>query len=469
MGRRRLGELAGRVRAAGAVSAYNAEELEALGFPEPAVLGVMRSPLPAAPRPPSGGGPARLLFVGRGIPNKAQHHLLLASAALRDAGIDHVLDLVGSWGAARAYEEHCRTLAEALGLERHVRFRGSVSDVVLAAHYAAADVFLCLSDHEGFCVPLVEAMAAGLPVVAYASTAIPETVAGGEAPFARGRGGRRDAGERGASGPDGGGAAGAPARHRPRGVRAALGRLRGGDPLTELRLGATAPPAIARLLERVAVGLPPTEAVLAAGVDDPRLAASLPPGPRVVVPALGRRLPGPAAGALLGSAGAVVLLDPSEATAVRGYIACPVVVAGVPRPTAAATGHGLAVGDQDALAEVWRSEYGDLPDSGPGVAWVGGASAAPLVAAAEAWAAGRAVVVVPGAPRHEILARGGALVARTSLEALEATRFLLAARPLTEALARRGRRALGLLPTIDDVLHTFVEALLLATEGGDER
>lgn len=176
VGRRRLGELAGRVRAAGAVSAYNAGELEALGFPEPAVLGVMRAPLPAAPRPPSGGGPARLLFVGRGVPNKAQHHLLLASAALRDAGVDHVLDLVGSWGAAPAYEHHCRALARALALEDHVRFQGSVSDVALAAHYAAADLFLCLSDHEGFCVPLVEAMAADVPVVAYASTAIPETL-----------------------------------------------------------------------------------------------------------------------------------------------------------------------------------------------------------------------------------------------------------------------------------------------------
>lgn len=239
--------------------------------------------------------------------------------------------------------------------------------------------------------------------------------------------------------------------------------------MTALHLGTTAPPAIARALERVAAGLPPTGAVLAAGADDPRLTASLPPGPRVVVPALARRRPSPVAAALLGSADAVVLLDQAEAASVQAHSACPVVVAGVPRPEAAAAGHGLATGGHDALAEVWQSEYGALPDDGPGVAWVGGAGAAPLAAAGEAWAAGRAVVTLPGTPRHEILARGGALVARTSLEALEATKFLLAARPLAEALAQRGRRALALMPTLGEVVHIFTEALLLATEGENER
>ncbi len=50
-----------------------------------------------------------------------------------------------------------------------------MSEEELARHYAEADLFLCLSDHEGFCVPLIEAMWAGLPIVAYASSAVPET------------------------------------------------------------------------------------------------------------------------------------------------------------------------------------------------------------------------------------------------------------------------------------------------------
>ena len=63
-----------------------------------------------------------------------------------------------------------------LGLADAVRMPGSVPDGVLAAHYRAADVFVCLSDHEGFCVPLLEAMHHRLPIVAFASSAVPETL-----------------------------------------------------------------------------------------------------------------------------------------------------------------------------------------------------------------------------------------------------------------------------------------------------
>jgi glycosyltransferase involved in cell wall biosynthesis len=61
----------------------------------------------------------------------------------------------------------------------HVTFHGSVTQEELVAHYQAADVFCCLSDHEGFCVPVIEAMHHGLPVVAYECTAVGETVSGG--------------------------------------------------------------------------------------------------------------------------------------------------------------------------------------------------------------------------------------------------------------------------------------------------
>ncbi len=177
IGRRRLSELAGRVSPVGADSAYNAAELEELGFGPGRVLGIMRQPLPRSPRTPrSGDGPARILFVGRGVPNKAQHHLIMVSAALADAGLDHELWLVGAWTAVPAYTDHCTQLARSLGVDDRVRFVGSVSDRELARRYADADLFLCLSDHEGFCVPLIEAMAAGLPIVAYASSAVPETL-----------------------------------------------------------------------------------------------------------------------------------------------------------------------------------------------------------------------------------------------------------------------------------------------------
>jgi L-malate glycosyltransferase len=179
IGRRRLLDLLPHIRLVGADSEYNARELEELGFREPVVLGVMRQPLPTAPRAPERpDGAARLLFVGRGVPNKAQHHLVMTSAALSEAGRDHEMWLVGAWSAAPAYEAHCHALAEALGVAGRVRFLGSVEDDELARRYAEADAFVCLSDHEGFCVPLIEAMAVGLPIVAYASSAVPETLGG---------------------------------------------------------------------------------------------------------------------------------------------------------------------------------------------------------------------------------------------------------------------------------------------------
>ena len=78
--------------------------------------------------------------------------------------------------AAGSYQRALHQLVEALDLEGVVRFTGSVAPGVLAAHYRSADVFVCLSEHEGFCVPLVEAMRHRVPVVAFAAAAVPETV-----------------------------------------------------------------------------------------------------------------------------------------------------------------------------------------------------------------------------------------------------------------------------------------------------
>jgi glycosyltransferase involved in cell wall biosynthesis len=64
-----------------------------------------------------------------------------------------------------------------LGLDDAVEITGSLTAGGLEAYYRGADVFVCASDHEGFCVPIVEAMGHGLPVVAYGVAAVPETVA----------------------------------------------------------------------------------------------------------------------------------------------------------------------------------------------------------------------------------------------------------------------------------------------------
>lgn len=87
------------------------------------------------------------------------------------------LHLVGSPLGER-YAPALAAFVHELGLDDAVTVTGSLSGGGLEAYYRAADVFVCASDHEGFCVPLVEAMGHGVPVVAYGVTAVPETVAG---------------------------------------------------------------------------------------------------------------------------------------------------------------------------------------------------------------------------------------------------------------------------------------------------
>ncbi len=178
-GRMRLADLAGAVDMSVADSQFNAAELVDLGFPDPQVVGILRtSGVVVAHRRAADGGP-RLLFVGRGAPNKCQHDLVLAIAALRDIGVYANLRLVGSWGSNRGYLDRCQRLAEACGVQDQVHILNSVSDEDMAVEFAHADLFLCLSEHEGYGVPLVEAMEAGLPVVAYGAGAVPETVGTG--------------------------------------------------------------------------------------------------------------------------------------------------------------------------------------------------------------------------------------------------------------------------------------------------
>jgi glycosyltransferase involved in cell wall biosynthesis len=119
------------------------------------------------------------LFVGRLAPNKAQQDLVKAFAVFRRVyAPDAVLRLVGGSSSER-YLDALRSLVTALDLDDAVDITGSVPDGVLAAHYRSADVLVCVSEHEGFCVPLLEAMHHGVPIVAYDSTAVGETVGAG--------------------------------------------------------------------------------------------------------------------------------------------------------------------------------------------------------------------------------------------------------------------------------------------------
>ena len=123
-------------------------------------------------------GVANILSVGRVVPNKSLHHLIEVFAHYHYNGNDNSrLIIVGKGGEGFSpYPKLLLRLVDRLGLQDAVVFTGGVSDEVLKAHYLLADVFVTVSEHEGFCVPLVEAMSMKVPITAYASTAIPETI-----------------------------------------------------------------------------------------------------------------------------------------------------------------------------------------------------------------------------------------------------------------------------------------------------
>jgi glycosyltransferase involved in cell wall biosynthesis len=186
-GRAQLDAMLGVSFYAFADSAFNAAELRARGFDRTVVVPPLFDTsrltteidrdTATTLRDDRRGGGADWLFVGRLTPSKAQHDLIKALACYRRLYDPRArLHIVGS-SMGEDYPRALRGLASRLGLGAAVRFSGPVSDAALAAYYASADIFVCASEHEGFCVPVVEAMACGVPVVALGATAVAETAA----------------------------------------------------------------------------------------------------------------------------------------------------------------------------------------------------------------------------------------------------------------------------------------------------
>jgi L-malate glycosyltransferase len=182
--------LAPRTALAVADSVYNEGHLTAAGFVRTAVVSPSAA-LPALIEPgattaasessavtagPSRG--ARWLAVGRVSPNKALEHTVAALAVARAHGDpEATLQLVGK-PATDSYVAALHRYVAELGLAGAVQFAGHASDATVASAYAGADVLVVTSEHEGFCVPVVEAMAAGVPVVAFDQGAVPEVLGG---------------------------------------------------------------------------------------------------------------------------------------------------------------------------------------------------------------------------------------------------------------------------------------------------
>ena len=187
LGRQELRTLVGRVDLALGDSEFNRQELEELGFASTGVMpiAVNMERLTAAPRRPAlekilGDGLINFLFVGRIVPNKRiEDHIRLAEMYKRYIDSYYRFIFVGRYDGLPRYYSMVRALIVQYRMlpERFI-FTGGVPDDDLAAYYRWADAYVSLSEHEGFCVPLVEAMATDVPILAYAAGAVPETLGG---------------------------------------------------------------------------------------------------------------------------------------------------------------------------------------------------------------------------------------------------------------------------------------------------
>jgi glycosyltransferase involved in cell wall biosynthesis len=122
------------------------------------------------------GSSATWLAVGRVVPNKGLLRLIDAFAAYVELDAGARLAIVGRYTVDDPYYASLRERVAAHALDGRVLFTGGVTAEELTAWFSSSDVYVSLSEHEGFCVPLVEAMWFDLPIVAAASTAIPETL-----------------------------------------------------------------------------------------------------------------------------------------------------------------------------------------------------------------------------------------------------------------------------------------------------
>lgn len=162
-----------------AVSTYNEAEMLAAGYDQTAVLPIclQAERYDTVERlPPVRGGP-RLLFIGRLAPNKRQEDLVKLLYYLRRIRPEAHLTLVGDrWEIG--YDRWVEELAAEWGLSDGLTLTGKVSQAAMVAHLQAADLYVSMSEHEGFGVPLIESMYLGLPVLAYGAAAVPETMGG---------------------------------------------------------------------------------------------------------------------------------------------------------------------------------------------------------------------------------------------------------------------------------------------------
>lgn len=182
-GRAELPCFRAQTRLALAASAYSRQEMVAAGY-DPVYVQPILVPdtlQQVTPDPgvlaQQGSGP-NLLFVGRLAPNKRAEDIVKILYYYRQIDPAVRLFLVGARRYTQRYANWLRHFVQQAELDEAVIFTGHVSQEALAAYYRIATVFVMMSEHEGFGIPLVESMRFDVPVVAYSSTAVPETLGG---------------------------------------------------------------------------------------------------------------------------------------------------------------------------------------------------------------------------------------------------------------------------------------------------
>ena len=190
--RAELAALAGRVDWAVGDSDFNCRELASLGFPRTSTVPILLDldRLRQAPRVPPlewvlQDGLTNILFVGRLVPNKRiEDHIRLAEHYKRYVDVAYRFIFVGRYDVVPGYYESIRSMVSTYRMvPDRFWFTGPVPEAELAAYYRNAHAYVSMSEHEGFCVPLVEAMAMDVPVLAYAEAAVPETLGGAGVSF----------------------------------------------------------------------------------------------------------------------------------------------------------------------------------------------------------------------------------------------------------------------------------------------
>ena len=181
-GRQELIELASTFDLALGDSDYNRKELERAGFKRTGVLPLFIDAndweAPGLDSIPFDDGFVNFLFVGRFVPNKKFEDLIKTFYFYQKTIEPRCrLYLVGPTHGFEKYKTYLEELCASLEVQ-NVIFTGRVSPEERNRLYKQADIFLCLSEHEGFCMPLLEAMHFGAPVMAYAAAAVPETLGG---------------------------------------------------------------------------------------------------------------------------------------------------------------------------------------------------------------------------------------------------------------------------------------------------